>query len=684
MNADSLPGPVSPSVLVHTLLETPAPPQPAVPASSSSSFTRAIKAHSIALTWKARNYVTNTRTKAFTDKMLSDWTHAHYLHDGGVSIDKIFEKYDTNRNGEIDEGELANVLRDLGVEPTQERLAVAFQQMDSNSDGTITFEEFAAWWRRQDVMYSLRRSEPIQPLSRQALSASTAPSVNNSVVLDGTFTAELEESTRKQQSARASSSSRGQRRPSLDASVNLNASTTGRALSRTRSRRGTANVSGGAGLSNTAAALSSTNTSEGISGAVVYSNPAPHLRGKMLPTTRVEAVPMTCAVCPPDTMTRFDVKGLLPNSMYHFRVRYLGPRSTSLLSPPLVIMTAPLAPSIPVLVSVTSSTLKVKWYAAAGGCFKFVVHMRIANQSNVIASNNARTRATSSNTSSTGSSAMSLTGLDLKDEGWHQMYLGQDPIYTCVTLASETAYEVRVCAVNYQGTLSEPSPVLSFTTLARQDTSSTLTPKNARETFLVECTGDVCVGDTILITERLFMRPQGIQGTTIGVTGSTEMVKGITHPKKPTVNTGGGGTGPFAQQGLNTRSVVSMTGAGGADGGATITSQAGTFLGERTIAAFVARDNYRSTRDVMLARQVGPRDHKEFGAMRRLWLEVVWQRSSTEEVRKYEAKPGEVLERMQAHIEEFEVFRVPWRQENLRKSLQQEWESLKDCFIPML
>jgi hypothetical protein len=31
---------------------------------------------------------------------------------------------------------------------------------------------------------------------------------------------------------------------------------------------------------------------------------------------------------------------------------------------------------------------------------------------------------------------------------------------------------------------------------------------NTDQTFTIDCNGDICVGDTILLTERLFSRPQ--------------------------------------------------------------------------------------------------------------------------------------------------------------------------------
>ena len=115
----------------------------------------------------------------------------------------------------------------------------------------------------------------------------------------------------------------------------------------------------------------------------------------------------------------------------------------------------------------------------------------------------------------------------------------------------------------------------------------------------------------------------------------------------------------------------------------------GTFIGERTIAAHVIRDNYRTCRDQALTALVGGvhekiltsaspnfnenllnssnnnhnikqivnlKDSGKLGQLRRLWLEVIWQTSS-ESCRAYDLKPGTIVERRQSHIEQFEVLK---------------------------
>jgi hypothetical protein len=66
---------------------------------------------------------------------------------------------------------------------------------------------------------------------------------------------------------------------------------------------------------------------------------------------------------------------------------------------------------------------------------------------------------------------------------------------------ADADYQCRFFAVNCQGAVSEPSAVQAFTTLHRANTSETLTYRNAEQFFTIECTGDIVVGDTILMTE---------------------------------------------------------------------------------------------------------------------------------------------------------------------------------------
>lgn len=627
MNADEIPGPASETVVVHTLLETPAAPT-VVP--------KTVKSKSLTITWKARNYMTNTRHQAFIDKMVGDWAHSHGDKDGGVDIQGIFQKYDRDNSGNIDRTELAVVLEDLGVPVTEERLTLAFQEMDANNDGNISFEEFSKWWLGEAVSYVLKRSEEVPPKNR--------------------FVGAGSEKAGGAGGDDRRSSSRG-KMTTIPEEASLNRS---QASQQPKPQPSTMKMT----------------TSRANS--LVKKAPG-----------RQVGLPF---VVYRDNKTKVDVKGLTPNSLYHFKVRYVGTRSNSLLSPPLIIMTAPIAPSAPALIDLSWNTVRVKWYPSEYGAYKFIVHLRPSQQ--IVGNNSTR---------SARATAATIVGVDTGEDGWIQVYNGPDNFYTCTTLSTDFTYELRVFSVNYQGNMSEPSPSLLFTTLSRNDNSSVINSKSVSALFTVECTGDICVGDTILITERLFLRPKvggggGVGEEKVGGGGSVVSARG-----------GGGGGGGGAStarplsRGKQRPSSASATGSrannplGNSvaslhttmtvenDGFISIhPSNNAQFIGERTFAAIVTKDNYRTSRDVLESRGITLQsNYKEFASYRKLWLEIVWQKSSNEAAKQYELKSGEILERFQNHLELFEVFRCPWKQEPLRKPFTQEWDLLRDCFIDM-
>ena len=151
------------------------------------------------------------------------------------------------------------------------------------------------------------------------------------------------------------------------------------------------------------------------------------------------------------------------------------------------------------------------------------------------------------------------------------------------------------------------------------------------------------------MTERLFSKPMKEKDQDIGPLGMG--ASGIRL-------SGGGFGGSRALPGGSKGSVklnMSVTSMSVQSLGSNTVTPTGAFIGERTIAAYVVKDNYRSSRDEVEALGTTPRDVRRFGKYRRLWLEVVWQRSSNEACKRYELKPGAVIERQQAHLEQFEV-----------------------------
>jgi hypothetical protein len=67
----------------------------------------------------------------------------------GSSRDEVFEifrTYDRDASGSIDRGELARLLEALGMEVSDEELAIALDAVDANHSGRISWDEFKAWW----------------------------------------------------------------------------------------------------------------------------------------------------------------------------------------------------------------------------------------------------------------------------------------------------------------------------------------------------------------------------------------------------------------------------------------------------------------------------------------------------------------------------------------------------------
>jgi hypothetical protein len=259
----------------------------------------------------------------------------------------------------------------------------------------------------------------------------------------------------------------------------------------------------------------------------------------------------------------------------------------------------------------------------------------------------------------------SIVGIDTGDNGWISVYSGVENSWGGTNLASGTKYLVRVVSLNSQGNGSVPSPTTEFTTLPRNDSGDVISSKTIGTKFNIECTGDVCVGDIILITERIFLKSVGGGDNAIRNSSTYKSLSGTAANK--TIN----------KMNLSVTSINTDHNGGGVS----ITADHGEFIGERTIAAFVSKDNYRSRRDSLNSKKITPRDSRKFGEFRQLWLEVVWVRSSNDHCKQYEVKVGEVLKRQQSHIEQFEVFRMKWKEEKMRKSLNDEWNCLADCFV---
>ncbi len=300
-------------------------------------------------------------------------------------------------------------------------------------------------------------------------------------------------------------------------------------------------------------------------------------------------------------------RGLSPNTLYHFRLQTSGPKSSSMFSQPLVVMTIPERPSVPVLINISSNRALVKWYPGKGGCSKFRVESRYS-------------------TMSSSSSSMSWSE-------WTPVSCSQATLWAPTTLTPNRTYEVRIYALNYMGSPSEASETLVFKTKPRNERGADSgIPADIDAAYPANANDDICIGDTILLTENLYANEKDSQG--------------------------------------NAERVC---------------------LGERTIAALVFRDNYRTIRSSKSSAKKGSTVKNAWDdvdsdetftvntSRRILGLEVVWERCSAA-CKPYANKPGDVIERSVANIEIFEVFRALWHDEAGRRPLKEEWSLLADCF----
>ncbi|KAL2150466.1 hypothetical protein VTH82DRAFT_7029 [Thermothelomyces myriococcoides] len=57
---------------------------------------------------------------------------------------QVFEIFDKDGTGDITADELGNVMRELGLNPSEDELQDLISEVDVNKDGVISFEEFLA------------------------------------------------------------------------------------------------------------------------------------------------------------------------------------------------------------------------------------------------------------------------------------------------------------------------------------------------------------------------------------------------------------------------------------------------------------------------------------------------------------------------------------------------------------
>ena len=151
INIDGQRGVASEALTVNTLCDTPAQLRLA-------GGRTPVTMNSAKLTWAELDIEgASRRSGRDFEKMIADWTKSSGAakDDDGVSVDMVFAQYDRSRSGRIEGADLLNLLQDLGVHSSEERLRDAWQDLDSG--GYITFDNFEQWWTSKKVTYVVKR-----------------------------------------------------------------------------------------------------------------------------------------------------------------------------------------------------------------------------------------------------------------------------------------------------------------------------------------------------------------------------------------------------------------------------------------------------------------------------------------------------------------------------------------------
>jgi Ca2+-binding EF-hand superfamily protein len=78
-----------------------------------------------------------------------DRTTLDYVRPGAEQRGRLREDFDfndLNKDGKLSLGEFIRFMETVDEEITAEECQIGFDEIDSNRDGAIEFEEFLAWW----------------------------------------------------------------------------------------------------------------------------------------------------------------------------------------------------------------------------------------------------------------------------------------------------------------------------------------------------------------------------------------------------------------------------------------------------------------------------------------------------------------------------------------------------------
>ena len=74
-------------------------------------------------------------------------THTHTQEQHVRAIRRYFNLFDTDGSKSIEIGELSSLAEALGDRLTRRELDEAFDELDANGNGRVSFPEFIEWWK---------------------------------------------------------------------------------------------------------------------------------------------------------------------------------------------------------------------------------------------------------------------------------------------------------------------------------------------------------------------------------------------------------------------------------------------------------------------------------------------------------------------------------------------------------
>ncbi|KAJ3122665.1 hypothetical protein HK100_011893 [Physocladia obscura] len=72
---------------------------------------------------------------------------------------QLFDRYDNDGSGSISISEFRNLCYDMGYFLTDKELALDIKLLDADGNGTLSYDEFIRWWKKDDRFLGLQLSD---------------------------------------------------------------------------------------------------------------------------------------------------------------------------------------------------------------------------------------------------------------------------------------------------------------------------------------------------------------------------------------------------------------------------------------------------------------------------------------------------------------------------------------------